>query len=110
MHDLLSFTWNVQVPDNLVPRAILKLTTIFVNPWKNQKHQFIINLFTPVLQMKLFWWNNIAFTKECIIYLLVLYLKFTFPNFTSQLMSTVEKSISRWSSEGAVWRGSEKNV
>ena len=94
MHDLLSFTWNFQVPDNLVPREILKLTTIFVSPWKNQKYLFIINLFTPLLQMKLFWRNNIAFTKKCIIYLLVLYSKLTFPNFTSQLMSTVEESIS----------------
>ena len=94
MHDLLSFTWNFQVPDNLVLRAILKLTTIFVNPWKNQKYLFIINLFTPLLQMKLFWRNNIAFTKKCIIYLLVLYWKLTFPNFTSQLTSTVEESIS----------------
>ena len=30
------------------------LTTIFFNFWKNQKYQFIINLFTSLLQMKLF--------------------------------------------------------
>ena len=94
LHDLLSFTWNFQAPDNLVPRAILKLTTIFVNPWKNQKYLLIINMFTPLLQMKLFWRNNIAFTGKRIIYLLVLYLKLAFPNFTSQLISTVEQSIS----------------
>ena len=94
MHDLLSFTWNFLVPNNLVPRAILKLTIIFVNPWKNQKYLVIFNLFTPLLQMKPFWRNNIAFTKKGIIYLLVPYLKLTFPNFTSQLMSAVEESVS----------------
>ena len=43
------------------------LTTIFVNPWKNQKYLSIINLFTSLLQMKLFllFLNNIAFTKKC---------------------------------------------
>ena len=40
------------------------LTTIFVNPWKNQKYLYIINLFTFLLQMKLFLRNNIAFTKK----------------------------------------------
>ena len=38
-------------------------TTIFVNPWKNQKYLFIINLLTSLLQMKLFLRNNIA--KMC---------------------------------------------
>ena len=41
------------------------LTTIFVNPWKNQKYLFIINLFTSLLQMKLFLRNNSVFTKKC---------------------------------------------
>ena len=41
------------------------LTTIFVNPRKNQKYLFFINLFTSLLQMKLFLGNNIAFTKKC---------------------------------------------
>ena len=41
------------------------LTTIFLNPWENQKYLFIINLFTSLLQMKLFLQNNIAFTKKC---------------------------------------------
>ena len=40
------------------------LTTIFLNPWKNQKYLFIINLFTYLLQMKLFLRNNIAFRKK----------------------------------------------
>ena len=42
------------------------LTTIFVNPWKNQKYFFFINLFTSLLQMKLFLRNNIIFTMEII--------------------------------------------
>ena len=42
------------------------LTTIFVNPWKNQKYPFIINLFASLLQMKLFLRNNKAFTMEII--------------------------------------------
>ena len=41
------------------------LTTIFVNPWKNQKYLFIINLFTSLLQMKLFSRNDIAFVRKC---------------------------------------------
>ena len=94
MHDLLSFTWIFQVPENVVPRVILKLTIIFVNPWKSQKYLLIINLPTPLLQIKLFWGNNIAFTKKRIIYLITLYLKLTFPNLISQLMSIVEESIS----------------
>ena len=39
------------------------LTTIFVNPWKNQKYLFVISLFTSLLQMELFLRNNIVFTK-----------------------------------------------
>ena len=39
----------------------------FLNPWKNQKYLFIINLFTSVLQMKLFLRNSIAFTKKCFV-------------------------------------------
>ena len=39
--------------------------TVFVNPWKNQKYLFIINLFTSLLQMKLFLRNNIVATKKC---------------------------------------------
>ena len=124
MHDLLSFTWNFQVSDNLVPRAILNFTTIFINPWKNEKYLLINNLFPPLLQMKLFWRNNIAFTKKCIIYLLVLYLKLTFPNFTRQLnnfttqvncrtinfMHIIFIAAVRLGSEAAVCRGSEKYV
>ena len=40
------------------------LTTIFLNPWKNQKYLFIINLFPYLLQMKLFLRNNMAFHKK----------------------------------------------
>ena len=73
------------------------LTTFFVNPWKNQKYLFIINLFTFLLQIKLFLRNNIAFAKKC----------------------TVEESISCrifflrlccWRNRATVWRSSGKYI
>ena len=40
------------------------LTAIFVSPWKNQKYLLTINMFTPLLQVKLIWRNNTVFTKK----------------------------------------------
>ena len=58
----------LQIPLQKLPTSYISLsdwlTTIFVNPWKNQKYLFIINLFTSLLQMKLSLQNNIAFTKK----------------------------------------------
>ena len=46
----------------LAVRIISDELLFFANPWKNQKYLFT-NLFTPLLQMTLFLWNNIAFIK-----------------------------------------------
>ena len=40
-------------------------TTVFVILWKNHKYLLTINLCTPLLQMKLFWRNNVTFTRKC---------------------------------------------
>ena len=102
MHDLLYFKWNFQVSNNLVPSGILKLTTIFVNSWKfrNVLSTYYQPVHSCVTNETIKKGNNTAFTKQCISYLLVLYLKLTFPNFTSQLMSTC----------AAVWRSAKKYV
>ena len=78
------------------PQSNFKINYYFCQSLKKSEMStyIIINLFTPLLQIKLFWRNNKAFTRKCIIYLLVLYLKLMFPNFTSQLMSAVGESIS----------------
>ena len=57
------------------------------------KKSEISNLFTPLLQMKLFWRNNIAFTKKCTVF-----------------MHNILLAIVRLGWEAAVWRGSEKYV
>ena len=73
------------------------LTAIFVIPWETQEYLFIINLFTSLLQMKLFLRNNIALSDNC----------------------TVKESISctifflaavRLRPKAAVWSGSGKYV
>ena len=40
MHDLLSFKWNFQIPDNHVHRAILKLTSILSILVKSEKSTY----------------------------------------------------------------------
>ena len=64
---------------------------------KNNKYLLTINLFTPLLQRKLFWRNNITFTRKC-------------TNRRVNFMHNILLIAVRLDSESAVWRGSEKHV
>ena len=64
---------------------------------KNNKYLLTINLFTPLLQRKLFWRNNITFTRKC-------------TNRRVNFMHNILFIAVRLDSEAAVWRGSEKHV
>ena len=70
------------------------IASVFVNPWKNQKYLFILNLLTSLLQMKWFLRNNKAFTFK------VFRRRVDFMH--NILLATV-----RLRSEAAVWRAPE---